>query len=190
MEPFELLSIVARVCESLSIRYATVGSLATIAYGEPRYTNDIDIVLNLPPEQVANFCQSFAAPEYYVSLPAAEAAVRNRTQFNIIHTLTALKVDCILPANAFDQNEITRGILKSIGSGQTAVFATPEDVILKKMEYYRLGGSDKHLRDIAGVLKVSGEQVDHAYIAAHAEQFKLTDIWQAILSRIQQGGTR
>ena len=176
----------ARVCESLSIRYVTVGSLATIAYGEPRYTNDIDIVLDLQPEQVANFCRAFPAPEYYVSQSAAEAAVRDRRQFNVIHTLTALKVDCILPASAFDQNELAGGVTRPIGGNSQAVFARPEDVIVKKMEYYRLGGSDKHLRDIAGVLKVSGEQVDRTYVAAHAAQFGLSDIWQAILSRIEQ----
>jgi hypothetical protein len=185
VEPFELLSVIARVCESSGIRYVTVGSLATIAYGEPRFTNDIDVVLDLQAEQVGNFCQAFPAPDYYVSRPAVEAAVRDRRQFNIIHTPTALKVDCFIPASDFDRQELARGVLKRVGTNSAAMFATPEDVILKKMEYYRLGGSDKHLRDIAGVLRVSGELVDRAYITALADQLQLTDIWQAIVDRLQ-----
>lgn len=62
MEPFELLRVVASVCERLDIRYATVGSLATIIYGEPRFTNDIDILLDLKPEVLDAFCQAFPAP--------------------------------------------------------------------------------------------------------------------------------
>lgn len=184
MEPFELLGAIARVCESSGIRYVTVGSLATIAYGEPRFTNDIDVVLDLQREQVRDFCQAFPAPDYYVSRPAVEAAVRDRRQFNIIHTPTALKVDCFIPASDFDRQELARGVLKRVGTNSVATFATAEDVILKKMEYYRLGGSDKHLRDIAGVLKVSGEQIDRTYIAELASQLQLTEIWQAIVDRI------
>jgi len=186
VEPFELLSILARVCESLSIRYVTVGSLATIAYGEPRFTNDIDIVLDLQIEQIDDFCQAFPAPEYYVNRLAAEAAVRDRRQFNIIHTLTGLKIDCIVPADAFDFNELARGVRKRVGPDFEAIFASPEDVIVKKMEYYRLGGSDKHLRDIAGVLKISGDSLDRAYVESSAAQLGLTDIWQSILSCVRQ----
>ena len=187
MEPFELLQVVDQVCARLGLRYATVGSMATIVYGEPRFTNDVDILLDLPPELVTEFCEAFSAPLYYLSKPAVQAAVRDRRQFNIIQTSAALKVDCILPSSAFDQQQLKRCKRQELRPGLEAVIAAPEDVILKKMEYYRLGGSDKHLRDIAGVLKVSGEQVDREYVAAHAAQFGLSGIWEAILLRIQQG---
>jgi hypothetical protein len=166
------------------IQYATVGSVATIVYGEPRLTNDIDILLDLTPESLDEFCESFPAPSYYLSRSAAQAAIRDRRQFNIIETSAALKVDCILPAGAFDQQQLKRSTRQELRPGFEAVIATPEDVILKKMEYCRLGSSEKHLRDIAGVLKVSGDQVDREYVAALAAQFGLSDIWQAILSRI------
>jgi hypothetical protein len=186
MEPFELLQVVDQVCERLGIRYATVGSLATIVYGEPRLTNDIDILVDLKSASLDDFCDAFPAPPYYLSRLAAQAAIRDRRQFNIIQTSAALKVDCILPASPFDQQQLMRSTRQQLRLGLEAVVATPEDVIIKKMEYYRLGGSDKHLRDIAGVLKVSGDQVDRTYVAAHAAQFGLSDIWQAILSRLGQ----
>jgi len=186
MEPFELLKIVAQVCERLSVRYVTVGSLATIAYGEPRFTNDIDVVIDLREDHLDEFCGAFPSPEYYLSRGAAEAAIRDRRQFNIIHTASALKVDCILPATPFDEAELTRGIRKQVRDDFEAVFASPEDVILKKMEYYRLGGSEKHLRDIAGVLKVSSGSIDRFRINAFAQGMGLNDIWQAIVTRVDQ----
>jgi hypothetical protein len=186
MELFDLLKCVADVCQRLSIRYVTVGSLATIAYGEPRFTNDIDIVLDLKAEQLDEFCGAFPPPEYYLSRPAALSAIRDRRQFNIIHTTSALKVDCILPATPFDAAQFSRAVRKRVRADFEADFAAPEDVILKKMEYYRLGGSDKHLRDIAGVLKISGNIVDRSYIQSHALTWGLVDIWHAIESRIDE----
>jgi hypothetical protein len=184
MEPFELLQKIAAVCEQLRIRYVTVGSLATIAYGEPRYTNDIDVVIDLRTEHLDTFCAAFPAPEYSLSRAAAEQAIRSRRQFNVIHTLSALKVDCILPATDFDFAELARGVRKRVRGDFEAVFGRPEDVIIKKLEYYRLGGSDKHLRDVAGVIKISGEQLDRPFIEEAVRELGLVDVWQAVLSRL------
>lgn len=187
MEPFELLKIVADVCEQLHIRYLTVGSLATIAFGEPRFTNDIDIVLDLQPQDIDAFCKAFSGPEYYLSRAAVESAVHKRSQFNIIHTTSALKVDCILPGNSpFDRSQLARGVRKQVREDFAAVFGSPEDVIIKKMEYYRLGESDKHLRDIAGVLRISGDIIDRDYIADWAGRLGLSDIWRSVLDRLKQ----
>jgi len=62
---------------------------------------------------------------------------------------------------------------------------SPEDVIIKKMEYYKMGGSEKHLRDITGVLRVSGDRIDHAYVSDWTERLGLEEIWNAILARIR-----
>jgi len=67
----------------------------------------------------------------------------------------------------------------------TAGFASPEDVILKKMEYYKEGGSEKHLRDITGILKISGEKIDRPYIVSWAERMGVIEIWEAILRRLK-----
>ena len=61
--------------------------------------------------------------------------------------------------------------------------ARPEDVILSKMQYYKEGGSEKHLRDIAGMLKISGENIDFGYIASMVKRLDVEDVWQAILRR-------
>jgi hypothetical protein len=92
-------------------------------------------------------------------------------------------VDCIVPATAFDAAELSRGVRKRVRQDFEAVFAAPEDAILMKMEYYRLGGSEKHLRDILGVLKVSGQTLDRAYIQSLAQSWGLSELWQAIVAR-------
>jgi hypothetical protein len=185
MSPFELLKVVATVCERLGIRYLTVGSMATIAYGEPRFTNDIDMVLDLQLPQVEAFCNVFSGDDYYLNRAAVESAVRKRLQFNIIHTTAGLKIDCFLSKETpFDASQLARAVRKRIDEDFEAVFASPEDVILKKMEYYRLGESDKHLRDIAGVLKIHGDRTDRLYIEFWCKQLGLTEIWQAILARV------
>lgn len=66
------------------------------------------------------------------------------------------------------------------GKDYEVTFASPEDVILKKMEYYREGGSDKHLRDIAGILKISGAQIDRAYIEDWASRLGVSEIWRQV----------
>ena len=68
--------------------------------------------------------------------------------------------------------------------GLPVYIAAPEDVILSKMGSYREGGSEKHLRDITGVLRVSGAQLDRDYVDRWARQLGLTEVWQAVLRRL------
>ncbi len=189
MELFDLLRYVAKALDQLGLRYLVTGSMATIYYGEPRFTNDIDIVLALPPGKVAEFCKAFPAPDFYVSEEAVRQAVAEGHSFNIIHPESGLKVDMIIPRNtSFDQSRfMRRKRVKPLSGDDTEIsFASIEDVIIKKMDFYREGGSEKHLRDIAGVLKISGTQVDRAYISEWAAKLGLESIWQAIVGRLEQ----
>lgn len=184
MEQFDLRAHVVEVLERLGLEYFITGSVAATYYGEPRFTNDIDIVVRLSGESVLAFCAQFPSPEFYVSEDAARQAVRSRGQFNIIHPDSGFKVDVIVPSDTpFDRSRFSR---KQRGhADQThAFFASPEDVILKKMQYYREGGSEKHIRDITGILKLSGDRLDAPYIREWAVQLGLTDIWETILLKI------
>jgi len=189
MEQSDLLRKVAVTLDMLGVPYAVVGSTASTLYGDPRFTNDIDVVLDLQARGIESFCKEFPAPEYYLSRAAVESAVRRRFQFNIIHPSSGFKVDCILAgSDAFDQEQLQRAVQVPQKEGAYAVrFASAEDVIIKKMEYFRLGQSEKHLRDISGILKTQGEQIDHAYIQMWAERKGLTEIWNAILVRLAEG---
>jgi hypothetical protein len=90
MEPSELLERVARTFEALSIPYLVTGSMATIIYGEPRFTNDIDVVVRLRHWQVDALCAAFPGEEFYVSPETAREAVDHSGQFNILHPGTGL----------------------------------------------------------------------------------------------------
>ncbi len=181
MEPEDLLRFVVLACEQLKLRYLVTGSTATIAYGEPRFTNDIDIVLDLPAAQIAGFCELFSEAEFYLSRPAVVSAVQCQGQFNLIHPASGLKVDFMVFApTEFNQSRMTRGRdLPALGD-RTVRFASPEDVILMKLKYFREGGSQKHVRDIRGVLKVQGSKVDRQYITDWASQLDLLDEWNAV----------
>ena len=81
MEPDDLLRHARDVCDRLQLTYLVVGSTATIAYGEPRFTNDIDIVIDLPADKIDAFCENFPDDEFYVSRAAVDQAVQKAFQF-------------------------------------------------------------------------------------------------------------
>ncbi len=181
MDQSELLRYCTIVLEQLGLRYFVTGSVATIFYGEPRFTNDIDIVVDLPASRISDFCRAFPSEEFYVSEEAVRKAVSRKGQFNVIHPASGLKVDMMIPSeDAFNRSRFARiRRLRSAADRDTA-FASPEDVILKKLEYYREGGSEKHLRDIAGVLKISGAQIDLTYIDEWASRLELSEVWAKV----------
>lgn len=184
MEPYELLRYVVTVLEQLELPYLITGSMASIRFGEPRLTNDIDIVVRLPLDKIGALCGAFPADEFYVSEDAARSAVLHHGQFNVIHPTSGLKVDLITPHDtAFDRQQFVRASREQLEEHWHVTFASPEDVIIKKMEFYKEGESEKHLRDIAGMLKISSERIDCDYIAEWADRLGLNAIWQAILER-------
>ncbi len=184
---FELLQKVVSVLERLEIPYLVTGSVAAMAFGEPRLTNDIDIVAAIDEKHLRDFLLSFPPDEFYVSEEAVREAILHQDQFNIIHPESGIKIDVIIKQNTpFDDSRFRRLHRLYPAESYQANFAAPEDVIIKKMEYYKAGGSEKHLRDIAGILKISAEIVDWDYITKWAERLDLTEVWDAILERIDK----
>jgi hypothetical protein len=183
--PSELLVRVAEVLERLHVPYLVTGSIATIYYGEARFTNDIDVVADLGLRQVEAFVSAFPAPEFYLDDATVRTAIAQRGQFNIIHPESGLKVDVMIPTrDAFNASRFSRGRRVEPTPGRSAIFAAPEDVIIRKLEYFAAGGSDKHLRDIAGVLKILGERVDRIYIDDWAERLGVAEIWREVLKEV------
>lgn len=190
MTPTELLTFAAGVFEDLGVPYAVVGSMASSYFGEARLTNDVDILAELGPEHVTRFVGRFPTDVYYVSEDAVRAAIAHRSQFNIIQPDAGLKVDVMLPQRtAYDQGRLSRRVLgRPHGAASDAYFASPEDVIVKKLEFHAEGGSDKHLRDIAGMLKVSGALIDRAFVDRLARELGLSDGWQLAQERAKPKG--
>jgi len=185
LEQAELLSYVVRVLDDRRIAYLIVGSMASMAYGEPRLTRDIDIVVDLRPTQVESLCAAFPADDFYVSLAAARSALVGGGQFNVIHPTSGNKIDFMIARHdAWGREQLKRGRRIELQPDVVASVAAPEDVILSKLLYYQEGHSDKHLRDVAAMMQVSGDEIDQAYIARWAAELHVSEIWQAILDRL------
>ena len=132
-------------------------------YGEPRVTLDIDLVVFLRPADIAQLALLYPAPAFYVPPPeviAVEVARERRGHFNVIHSGSGLKAD-FYTANRDELHGWAFRRVRQYAIGDlTVVLAPPEYVILRKLEYFREGGSEKHLRDIRGILSVSGDQIN------------------------------
>ena len=184
MEQSDLLHYVCTALESLGIKYLVTGSQATIVFGEPRFTNDVAIVVALDLTHLDAFVRLFPEQDFYLSREAAREAIVERSMFNIIHPASGLKVAVMIPGSSLDEaSRFDRGRSVQVAPDFAATFASPEDVIRKKRECYKIGGSDKHLRDISGVLKISGDKVDRAFVAKLAAQMGVAEIWQTALDR-------
>jgi hypothetical protein len=185
VEQTDLLKRAVEILDQLSIPYAIVGSFASGAWGESRFTQDIDILVSVTPSQATALCHAFPAPDFYVSQTAAQEAVKRRSQFNVIHPASGNKIDFLIAgATPWSMAQLQRRKRVAIFADKEVAIAAPEDVILGKLVYYHEGGSEKHLRDITGILKVSGEAVDRQYLSTVAAQLGVADIWQAIVNRV------
>ena len=177
----ELLLLLCKHLNKLGVRYLVTGSQATIAFGEPRFTIDIDVVVELDQHTLDAFCNGFSEEEFYLSRDAARQAVADQGMFNVIHPESGLKIDVIIPESTpFDQLRLSRGVRIPLADDCDAIFTSPEDIILKKMEWHQMGGGERHLSDIQGILKIHGSKLDCDYITQQATQLNLQDLWQSI----------
>jgi hypothetical protein len=185
VEQTDLLERTVEILELLSIPYAIVGSFASGAWGESRFTQDIDILVAVTPSQATALCKAFPAPDFYASETAAQEAVTRRSQFNVIHPASGNKIDFMIAgATPWSLAQLQRRKRIAISADHDAAFAAPEDVILGKLLYYADGGSEKHLRDITGILKISGDIVDRKYISHFASELGVHDFWEAVATRV------
>lgn len=169
----------------LDISYLVTGSIASAAYGEPRLTNDIDIVAAIGPQHIAPLVAAFPEPEYYIDAEMIRGAIQRQGQFKIIHPCSGFKIDAIIRGNTpFDDSRFARKRRLLPAADYQADFAAPEDVIIKKMEFYKEGGSEKHLRDITGMLRTSADPIDRGYIMNWAVRLGVSEVSEAILLRL------
>jgi hypothetical protein len=185
VEQAELLKYAVDALEQLKIPYAIIGSFASGVWGESRFTQDIDILVGLSADRVHPLCQAFPSSDFFVSAAAAQIAVARHGQFNVIHPASGNKIDFMIAGqNEWTSRELIRKKNIELFPGELASVASPDDVILGKLLYFREGGSDKHLRDIASILKISNQLVDRDYVAKTAADLGLDHIWKAITTQI------
>jgi hypothetical protein len=185
MEQTDLLRLAVDTLERIDVPYLVVGSVASIAYGESRFTHDIDIVAAFSPEHVADLLSAFPQPEFYLSDASIRDAIRNSFQFNVIHPASGNKIDFILPRDdRWAKVRMARRRPVRLLPDRDVFTAAPEDVIIGKLWYYSEGGGDRHLRDIAGILRVTGAGVDRAEVERWARELGYLEIWEAIVAKV------
>lgn len=181
LQPYQLLQKAADFFERIGVTYRIVGSMASIAYGETRFTNDIDILVDLSAKNLGDLTTEFPEPEFYLSADAAREAIRDRRQFSIIHVPSGLKLDIIQRKdNEFGTLDITSGQRLRSEGFYDAWFASPENIILMKLRYFKEGGSDKHLRDVSAILQIQGATVDRTYLGTWADRLGVSDDWKLV----------
>lgn len=180
--PPDLYRLLLLPLQETGLTHMLTGGLAAVLYGEPRLTNDVDLVLRLEPAQAARLLRAFPGSEYYVpplEVVREEAARSAGGHFNILHLGTALRADiyCLGSSDELGTWAMDRVHHLRIGEGELAV-APIEYVILKKLQYYAMGGSDRHLRDIRAMLRLSGEQVDQVQLQHWLDRLGLHNEWR------------
>lgn len=185
MEQEELLIKIAGILEKLSIPYAVTGGIAVSAWGRTRFTADIDIAVELFSEKLGELASELLKidKDVYVDELSMQHALEKKGEFNFIHPASGLKVDFwVLKGNPFDKEEIKRRIQKDF-SGQNIFFITPEDLILRKLLWYKMTESDRQLEDIRSVFERQ-KKLDMKYIKKWAKIQSTEEILKKLLKQI------
>lgn len=176
--PLDVLRDVVSRFERIGVTdYFLVGSLASMYYGRPRFTRDVDMVVRLSPAHVTAFEAAFPFEEYYCPpREILEDEIQRKGSFNLLHHASGIKVDIVLcKPTEFYQSELLRRRRVALSPGFETYVASPEDVVVKKLDFYREGGSPKHLADIADIL--AREKLDLAYLETWIRKLGLQGEW-------------
>jgi hypothetical protein len=184
------LAPVVDTLESLGVRYQVGGSVASSVYGMARATMDVDLVADLDREHVATLI-AMLEDGYFVDEEMIRVALRERSSFNLIHLETMLKVDIFVPAErAYDEEALQRGRFDTLvdepGARKVCV-ASPEDIVVRKLEWFRLGGetSQRQWSDLLGVLRVQGATLDLDYLRRWAAELDVHDLLERALEEAE-----
>jgi hypothetical protein len=176
----DLVALFVLPLEALGVRYMVTGSVAAMGYGEPRLTNDVDIVVELTARDAGRFARAFeAAGDLYVppeETIAAAVAHGAGASFNVIHPAQAVKADYFVAADDLARWGLDHRRRESVGDADVWM-APPEYVIVRKLEYLRAAGSGKHLDDIRSMLRFGADRMDLAVLEGHVARRHLEAEW-------------
>lgn len=176
----DLVGLFVEPLERTGIQYMITGGVASVIYGDPRFTRDIDLVLVLEPPRVPDLQAAFEGGDFYVPPQETMEEEASRTRgghFNIIHRDTALRADIYLvgddPLHAWALERRRRLELELL-----QIWVAPlEYVIVRKLQYYRWSGSDRHLRDVSMMLRISGDLLDESALEDWLARLDLAGVY-------------
>jgi hypothetical protein len=183
MQEANLFLIFLERLNKSGIEYMSTGSVASIIYGEPRMTHDIDLVLGLHTGNIKQLADIFDTEEFYcppMEVMKAETIRKTGGHFNIIHQKTGFKAD-IYPIGEDKLHIWAMARRRKVEVENCDVWlAPPEYVIIRKLEYFKQGGSSKHLSDIKKMLDISGKTINTAELERKISEYHLTDEWKKV----------
>jgi hypothetical protein len=180
-DPLLVAGAIARVLDELGVRYVVGGSVASSVYGIPRATQDVDLVADLAGKHVKPFVSALTA-EFYVDEDMIRDALARGASFNVVHLATMFKADIFsFVREPWMEEEMARGRVETLPTDAGTMnirFASPEDTLLHKLVWFRLGGevSDRQWGDVLGIIKIQGDRLDAAYLAQWAVVLKVDDL--------------
>lgn len=184
-DSLQIVLRVVDVLDELGVRYHFGGSWASSIHGVPRQTLDLDLVVDLPPSVVPALVSRLEG-EFYLDEERIRHAIQRRSSFNLIHLTTGFKIDMFLRGpGEFDRLELERSGPQRIGAGQERVVfvKSAEDTLLRKLQWYRLGGetSERQWTDVLGIVKEQGDRLDREYMSRWAGDLGVSDLLEKAL---------
>ena len=179
-EPFQVALAVARALDECGVRYVVGGSVASSLSGEPRSTLDVDLVVAMRAGDVEPLVAALG-DDFHADAEAVHRAVRRRSSVNVFHHATSTKVDLfVLGGSPLDEQAMSRRVRVQVAADPDRFLYvyTPEDILLQKLRWYRLGGevSDRQWRDVLGIIAVQDRALDDAYLQSGAVLLAVTDL--------------
>jgi len=183
----KFVSLVIEALHAAGVEYMVGGALALWAWGEPRSTMDLDLMISLPLEAISGLSEELK--ERDMLLPPdiildAVIAERSNIPLNAIHSHSGFKVDLYLlfPNDDLGQMAFRRRMQVDFGPHYGALYVhTPEDLILFKLWYYRISRQTKHPRDIYAILIAQEDHIDLDYIQEWVTRLGLSSVWEELL---------
>lgn len=175
----QVLERITAALDQAGIAYMLTGSFASAYYGVPRSTQDIDLVVAGTAPQLRQFVDSLPVSKYYADPEAAMEAHQRESMFNVIDLESGWKIDMIIrKTRAFSQEEFNRR--QAVNVQRTQLFvASAEDVIIAKLEWAKRAQSQRQIEDAAGIVKLQGDSLDHAYLEKSIHELDLLEQWNA-----------
>ena len=174
------LDRIVAILEDRSVPYMITGSLAAAYHGAPRATQDVDIVIEVDDSQVDGLSNAFEGSRQYVSRDAAHAAVLSEGQFNVDDPRSGWKADLIVrKSRPFSRAEFDRRAEVDV-LGRSVFMVSAEDLVVAKLEWARLGSSERQLHDVRGILDVQGDALDRKYLLRWVADLGVEDVWRRV----------
>lgn len=182
----DLVGLFVAPFEELGVDYMITGGVASVIYGDPRFTRDIDLILQLQDAGASGLLDAFHQDDFYC--PPLEV-LREEIQrprgghFNIIHRDTALRADVYLVGDdPLHSWAFERRVRIPLEDDVAIWLAPPEYVVIRKLQYFQQSGSDRHLRDISAMLEISGEKIAMPEVAGWVQRLGLDEALKAARS--------